>query len=212
MHHNTARKMWPLCSGVCCLLTLTSIFGMLSKPIKDWIPEFPALHRWIIPVERQLHSAGRKEQRTLKWSVCCGVELLTGPGAEGCDYRHSTGQHAGLSVLPVNTAWLWVNPPHSTVLKQTLTNKPTQQSQKGAAMKPTASYFQIYNNLYIWLSFVEKGRYGINPRWPSVGLEEERPHQHSSWTTIRTHAWTQLIFFMLCYLLIINTFNKNWHN
>lgn len=35
-----------------CLLTLTSIFGMLSKPIRDWIPEFPALHRWIIPVER----------------------------------------------------------------------------------------------------------------------------------------------------------------
>lgn len=31
------------------ILTLTSMFGMLSKPIKDWIPEFPALHRWIIP-------------------------------------------------------------------------------------------------------------------------------------------------------------------
>lgn len=31
------------------ILTLTSIFGMQSKPIKDWIPGFPALHRLIIP-------------------------------------------------------------------------------------------------------------------------------------------------------------------
>lgn len=29
------------------------MFGMLSKPIKDWIPEFPALHRFIIPEYRK---------------------------------------------------------------------------------------------------------------------------------------------------------------
>lgn len=96
------------------ILTRTSIFGMHSKPIKDWIPEFPALHRWIIPENK------KKEK---KWDImrqkdlicihheCTSITevvmspgaipVLTRPGAKGCHDSHSAGQEAGLSVLPV---------------------------------------------------------------------------------------------------------------
>lgn len=92
-----------------CLLTLTSIFGMLSKPIRDWIPELPALQRWIIPVERPRQLGYIEMETAWKESKCrVGAERseakrLTGPGAEGRDYGHPAGQHAGFSVLPVNT-------------------------------------------------------------------------------------------------------------
>lgn len=66
-----------------CLLTLTSIFGMLSKPIRDWIPEFPALHRWIIPVERPRQLNYIERETAEKESKCCvGAERRSSPDQE----------------------------------------------------------------------------------------------------------------------------------
>lgn len=35
--------------------TRISIFGIQSTPMRDWIPEFPGLHKLIIPRKQNLH-------------------------------------------------------------------------------------------------------------------------------------------------------------
>jgi hypothetical protein len=82
------------------------MLGMLSKPIKDWIPEFPALHRLIIPgITNQDRKAARvkphmKSQNMRLKCKCVNHKTRTGPGTERCYYGHPTGQEAGIPILP----------------------------------------------------------------------------------------------------------------
>ena len=111
------------------------MLGMLSKPIKDWIPEFPALHRLIIP--GITNKDGEKQQESnhththlnpITSALRVNHKRRTGPGAERCDYGHPTGQEAGISVLPEETQRHTHPTGENTTCMET--QEPTQQHRR----------------------------------------------------------------------------------